>query len=76
MSGLFTNNCPIPLNEATAVVAGYNNVFIEDKQPAGHFRIVIRTKEGDMRWGYWNFEPGAALELNRYLTEDGIKATQ
>lgn len=77
MSAFFTEESPITLVQANAVTSHYKNAAVEDLQPAGHFRIVIRDHRFDdkrMMWRYWNFEPGAVAELNFRLKEDGIKA--
>lgn len=77
MSHLFEHSSTISMSEAQAVVAHYRNVTIEDVQPAGHFRIVIRNHAFECRpmmWRYWNFAPDASADLNHHLKEDGIKA--
>ena len=76
MSKFFKHGTTISIEEAQEVAAQYRNVTIEDVQPAGHFRIVIRNHSFEFRpmmWRYWNFSPEAPTELNRYLKEDGIE---
>ena len=77
MSELFSNESPVPLDQARAVAASYQNVFIENLQPAGHFQIVIRDHrdhDSQLVWRNWNYESGANDELNSYLQSHGLKA--
>ncbi|EIC1586855.1 DUF905 family protein [Escherichia coli] len=67
----FPANTEITLEHARNVAAQYTNVFIEDLQPAGHFRIVIRGEDGRMIWRYWSYATDAPGDLNKYLKEDG-----
>lgn len=60
--------------QATQVAAQYENVAIEDDQ-GKYFRLVVRH-DGSMVWRAWNFDTGAAWELNRYLESHGIRKQQ
>ena len=78
MSGFFSNESPLSLAQARAVAAGYQNVFIENLQPAGHFQIVIRDHrdhDSQLIWRNWNYEPDAYDALNSHLQSHGLKAS-
>ena len=78
MSDLFSSESPVTLAQARTVAAGYQNVFIENLQPAGHFQIVIRDHrdhDSQLVWRNWNYEPGANDALNSYLQSHGLKAS-
>ncbi|GLH25580.1 UPF0401 protein YkfF [Enterobacter sp. 200527-13] len=62
---------PFTRRQAGVVVAAYQNVTIEDDQGA-HFRLVIRSSEGQLIWRAWNFEASAGDWLNRYLLSHGL----
>lgn len=63
---------PFTRKQASAVVAAYQNVAIEDDQGT-HFRLVIRNSEEQLLWRAWNFEASAGEWLNRYIASHGIK---
>ncbi|ENC2068842.1 TPA: DUF905 family protein [Salmonella enterica] len=78
MSDLFSSESPVTLAQARTVAAGYQNVFIENLQPAGHFQIVIRDHcdhDSQLVWRNWNYESGANDALNSYLQSHGLKAS-
>jgi hypothetical protein len=58
--------------EAQAVAGQYHNVKIEDDQGT-HFRLVVRGTDGQMVWRVWNFQPEAGIEMNRFISSDGIR---
>ena len=62
---------PFTRRQASAVVAAYLNVAIEDDQGT-HFRLVIRDCDNQLIWRAWNFEACAGEGLNRYLLSHGI----
>lgn len=62
---------PFTRSQASAVVAAYRNVAIEDDQGT-HFRLVIRDSDNQLVWRAWNFEASAGYWLNRYLLSHGI----
>lgn len=44
----------------------FQKLAIEDDQGT-HFRLVLRSNDGCLRWRIWNFESGAGESIKRYL---------
>lgn len=58
--------------EATAVVAQYTNISIENDQGT-HFQLVVRDEKGGLKERAWNFEEDAGALLNRAFASYGTK---
>ena len=65
-------NGPFTREQAEAVARTYSNVTIEDDQGT-HFRLVVRSRGGNMLWQAFNFEPEAGFWLGLYIELNGTK---
>lgn len=57
--------------QAEALTERFHNVTIEDDQRS-HFCLVVRDRDGVLVWRAWNFEAGAGVMLNRYISRYGV----